>query len=71
MKKCYRVEEERNVLQTIKTGRNCIDYILHRNCLIRYIVEARIEGRLEVTERRRRRCKQLLGNLNQREDTVN
>jgi hypothetical protein len=72
MKKCYRVKEERNVLWTIKTRKNnWIDYILRRNCLLRQVIEARIEGRLEMMGRRGRRRKQFLGDLNQREDNVN
>ena len=49
MKKSYRVDE-RNVLQTIKKRKNnLIDYILRRNCSLRHVIEARIEGRIEVT----------------------
>jgi hypothetical protein len=36
------------------------DHILHRNCLLKHIMEGRIEGRTQVIERRGRRCKQLL-----------
>jgi hypothetical protein len=51
MKKCDRVREEENVLQTIKTRKNnWIDYILRRDCLLRRVIETRIEGRIEVTE---------------------
>jgi hypothetical protein len=47
MKKCYRVKEDRNVLQTIKTRKNnWIDYVWRRNCLLRKVIEARIEGRI-------------------------
>jgi len=47
MKKCYRVKEERNLLQTIKAKKNkWIYYILHRNCLLSHVIEARIEGRI-------------------------
>jgi len=50
MKKCYRVKEERNILQAIKTRKNnWSDYILRSNCLLRRDVETRIEGRIEVT----------------------
>ena len=31
-----------------------------RNCLLKHVTEGKIEGRIEVTEKRGRRCKQLL-----------
>ena len=72
MKRCYRVKEERNSLQTVKKRNGkWIDYTLRRNCLLRHVIETKIEGRIEVTGRRGRRRKQLLGDLKQREDTVN
>jgi hypothetical protein len=33
---------------------------LCRNCLLKHIIEGKIEGRIEVTERQRRRHKHLL-----------
>jgi len=39
---------------------SCIDHILRRNCLLKYIIEVKIERRIEVTGRRGRRCKLLL-----------
>jgi hypothetical protein len=41
-----RVKEERNVLQ-IKKGRkaNWIGNILHRNCLLKGIIDGKLEGR--------------------------
>jgi hypothetical protein len=72
MKKCYRVKEERNILQTTKKRKNnWSDYILRSNYFLRHDVESRIEGTIEVTGRRGRRRKQLVGDLNQREDTEN
>jgi hypothetical protein len=60
----HRVKEERNTLHTVKGSRgNCIDHILRRNCLLKYVTEGKIEGRIEVTARRRRRRKQLLDYL--------
>jgi hypothetical protein len=38
-------------------------YILHKNCLLEYVIEGKIERRIGVTERRGRRCGQLMGNL--------
>jgi ribosomal 50S subunit-associated protein YjgA (DUF615 family) len=56
-----RVEEERNVLHTMKRRKaNWIGHILLRNCRIKHI-----EGKIEGMGRRGRRRKQLL------EDTGN
>jgi hypothetical protein len=40
--------------------RDWIGHILHRNCLLKHVIEREIEGRIEVTERRGRRYKKLL-----------
>jgi hypothetical protein len=62
--KCYRINEERNILQAIKRRKeNWIDYILRRNCLLRHVIATKVERRLEMIGRRGRRRKQLLGNL--------
>jgi len=37
---------------------------LRRSCLLKNDIQQKIEGRMEVTERRRRRGKQLLDDLN-------
>jgi hypothetical protein len=39
---------------------------MRRNCLLRYVIEGKIEGRLEVTGRRLRRSKQLMGDLKEK-----
>jgi len=39
---------------------------LHRNCLLKQIIEGNIEGRIEVTRRKGRRPKQLLDDLKRR-----
>jgi hypothetical protein len=63
----HRFEEERNILHTIKTRKaNWIGHILHRNCLLKHVIEGQIEGRIEVTGRRRRRRKQLLDDLKEK-----
>jgi hypothetical protein len=41
--------------------------VLHRNCLLKYIAEGKIEGRIEVTRRRGRRCEHLLDGLEKKE----
>jgi hypothetical protein len=47
-----RVKEERNVLQIIKRRKaNWIGLILRMNCLLKHIIEGKMEGRMEVTER--------------------
>ena len=38
-------------------------YLLRRHCFLKYITEGKMEGRIEVTGRRGRKSKQLLGNL--------
>jgi hypothetical protein len=59
-----RVKKERNILHTVKRRKaNWIGHILPRNCLLKYDIEGKIDGRIEVTGRRRRWCKQLLGDL--------
>jgi hypothetical protein len=61
------VKDERNILETIKRGKaNWIGHILRRNWLLKYVIEGKIEGRLEVTERRGRRRKYPVDELKQR-----
>jgi hypothetical protein len=36
---------------------------LHRNCLLKHVIEEKKEERIEVTGRRERTCKQLLNDL--------
>jgi len=46
----HTVKEDRNILHTIKGRKaNWIDHILRRNCLLKYVTEGKIEGRIEVT----------------------
>jgi hypothetical protein len=60
----HRVKEERNIVHTIKRREaNWIGDILHRNCLLKHVIEGKLEGRIEMTGRRGRRRKQLLDNL--------
>jgi hypothetical protein len=61
----HRVKEERNIEQTMKRRKaDWIGYILLRNCLLKRVIERSIEGRMEVTGRRRIRREQLLYGLN-------
>jgi hypothetical protein len=60
----HRVKEERNILNTIKRRKaNWIGHILRRNCLLKLVIEGKLEGRTEMTERRGRRRKELLDDL--------
>ena len=43
-----------------------IGHILRRNCLLKHVIERKIQGRIEVTRRRGRRCKQLLDGLKEK-----
>jgi hypothetical protein len=42
---------------------NWIGHILRRNCLLKHVIEGKLEGRIEMTGRRGRRGKQLLDDL--------
>jgi hypothetical protein len=60
----HSVKEERNILHTVKGRKvNWIGHILRRNCLLKHVIEGKIRGRIYVTGRRGRRCKQLLDDL--------
>jgi hypothetical protein len=42
------VKEERNILHTIKRGEaNWLCHILHRNCLLKHVIEGKIERKIE------------------------
>jgi len=59
-----RVKEERNTLQTITSRKNYwIFHILSRKCLLKYVIEGKIESLITVAEGRKRRYKQLLDDL--------
>ena len=52
----HRMKGERKSIQTIKRRNdNWIGHISHRNCLLKHIIEGKIEGMIENTERRGRR----------------
>jgi hypothetical protein len=55
-----RVEEERNILQTIKGWKaDYIGHVLGSNCFLKHVVDRKIEGRIEMAGRRGRRRKKL------------
>jgi len=61
MKRYYSVQKERNILHTVKRRKaNWIGHILCRNCLLRHVIEGKMEGRIEVVGIQGRRFKQLL-----------
>jgi hypothetical protein len=68
MKKFYlRVKEQRNILHEIsKWKANWIGHILHRNCLLRQVIEGKIKGVIEVTGRRGERRRKLLDDFKER-----
>jgi hypothetical protein len=62
-----RVKEQRNILHEIsKRKANWIGHILRRSCFLRQVIEGKIKGGIEVTERRGRRRRKLLDDLNER-----
>jgi len=62
-----RVKVEKNILCTIKRRKanwiGHIFHILHMNCVLKHVSGGMTEGRVEVTGRQGRRCKQLLNDL--------
>jgi len=62
-----RVKEQRNILHEIRKRKaKWIGHILRRNCLLRRVIEGKIQGGIEVTGRQGRRRRQLLDNLKER-----
>jgi hypothetical protein len=60
----FRVSEQRNILHEIRKRKaNWIGHILHRNCLLKQVIEGKIKEQIEVTRRRGRRGKKLLDDL--------
>jgi hypothetical protein len=60
MKKCYLESVSRGIR---KQKANWIGHILHRNCLLKQVIEGKIQAQIEVTRRRGRRHKKLLDDL--------
>ena len=62
-----RVNQQKNIRNEIRKGKaNCIGHILHRNCLLKQVIEGKIKGEMEVTRRQERRRKKLLDDLKDR-----
>jgi len=59
----HRAKEEKNILCAVQRRQtNWIEHILHRNCLVKQVIEGKMGGGIEVTERQIR-CKQLLDDV--------
>jgi hypothetical protein len=62
-----RVKEQRDILHEIRKWKaNWIGHILRRNCILQRVIEGKIQGRIEVTERKGRRRRKLLDDLKER-----
>jgi hypothetical protein len=62
------VKEERNIVHTIKRRKaNWIGHILRRNCLLKHVIEGKLEGRIEMTGRRGEDVSSYWMNLRKRE----
>jgi hypothetical protein len=60
----HTVKAERNTLQAKKIRKaSWIDHILLTNCFRKHVIERKMEGRIEVAERRGRRRNLLLDDL--------
>jgi hypothetical protein len=63
------VKEQRNILHEIRKRKaNWIGHILRRNCLLQPVVEEKMKKGIEVTGRRGRRRRKLLGDLKERRE---
>ena len=61
------VKEQRNILHEIRKRKaNWFGHILHRNSILKQVIEGKIKGEMEVTRRRGRRRKKLLDDLKNR-----
>jgi len=61
------VKEQRNIRHEIRKRKvDWIGHILRRNRLLQWVTEGEIQGGIEVTGRRGRRCRKLLDDLKER-----
>ena len=61
-----RNEEVLKLQTTRRRKANRIGHMLHRNCLLKHVIEGKIKGRIEVTGRQGRRYEQLPDDLQKR-----
>jgi len=67
MKKYYKKSKRRFISYIIKRIKaEWIGYILRRNCILKHVIEGKMEGRIEVTERRGSRRRILLNDFKKR-----
>jgi hypothetical protein len=53
----YRVKEERNITRTIKRRKtNWIGHVLRRNCLLKHVTEGKLDRRIEMTGKKRKKA---------------
>ena len=65
----HRVKEDSNTLHKIKRWKaNWIGHILRTNCLLKHVIEGKVEGSVEVTGRQGRKLTQLLDGLKERRE---
>jgi hypothetical protein len=66
-----RVKEQTKILHEISKWKDdWIGHILHRNCLLKQIIEGKIKGGIEVAGRQGRRCRKLLDEIMKELDTL-
>ena len=62
-----RVKKQRNILHEIRKRKaNWIGHVLLRNCILQRVIEAKIQGGIEVTGRQGRRRRKLFNDLKER-----
>jgi hypothetical protein len=60
-------QKDRNIVHTIKRRKAIwTGHILHANCLLKFVIKGKIEGRIDVTGRRGRWREQLLDDLKEK-----
>jgi hypothetical protein len=61
-----RVTEERNILRTVNGRKgNWTGHILCRHSFLKFVIEGKIEKKIDMPGRRGSKCKQLLDVLNE------
>jgi hypothetical protein len=68
----HRVKEERNILHTIKRRKaNWIGNILRRNCLLKHVIEGKLEGKIQMRDDEGEDVSSYWMTLRKRKDTGN
>ena len=67
----YYIESRRTRISLKRRKVSWTGNILRRSCLLKHIIEGKVEGGVEMTGIQGRRCKQLLDDLTEQEDTGN